>query len=204
MLILASASPRRTQLLQQIGVEHRVVPADIDERRLPHESVEECVVRLCRTKAAQVWQRLRPGGAGDARMPAASAVLGADTVVAVDDQLLGKPRDRDHALAMLRQLSGRTHQVLSAVALINARGVQHDLSISEVRFRALSADECAAYCSSDEPLDKAGGYAIQGRAALFIERLSGSYSGVMGLPLYETGRLLADAGLIAAASGAQL
>ncbi|HEX4375759.1 MAG TPA: Maf family protein [Steroidobacteraceae bacterium] len=203
MLILASASPRRTQLLQQIGVEHRVVPADIDERRRPHESVEQCVVRLCRAKAAQVWQRLQANDAQKLAQSRVSAVLGADTVVAVDDQLLGKPRDRDHALAMLRQLSGRTHQVLSAVALMDARGLQHDLSISEVRFRALSADECAAYCSSDEPLDKAGGYAIQGRAALFIERLTGSYSGVMGLPLYETGRLLADAGLIAAAAGAR-
>ena len=165
MLILASASPRRTQLLQQIGVEHRVVPADIDERRLAHESVEDCVVRLCRTKAAEVWQRRQPG---------VTAVLGADTVVTVDDHLLGKPRDREDALVMLRRLSGRTHRVLSAVALMDSSGLRHALSISDVQFRALTADECAAYWSSGEPRDKAGGYAIQGRAALFIERLSGS------------------------------
>ncbi len=195
MLILASASPRRTQLLQQIGVEHRVVPADIDERRLAHESVEDCVVRLCRAKAAEVWRRLQPG----ATTSTVSAVLAADTVVTIDDHLLGKPCDREEALSMLRRLSGRTHRVLSAVALMNSGGIRQALSISEVQFRALTDDECAAYWESGEPRDKAGGYAIQGRAALFIERLSGSYSGVMGLPLYETGRLLADAGLLGAA-----
>jgi nucleoside triphosphate pyrophosphatase len=200
MLILASASPRRTQLLQQIGVEHRVVPADIDERRLARESVEECVIRLSRAKATEVWQRLRTDATASTASTV-SAVLGADTVVTLDDHLLGKPRDRDDGLLMLRQLSGRTHRVLSAVALMDSSGLRHALSISEVQFRALSADECEAYWNSGEPLDKAGGYAIQGRAALFIQRLGGSYSGVMGLPLYETGHLLAAAGLIDSGGG---
>lgn len=192
MLVLASASPRRTELLRQIGVRHRVVPAHIDESRLPAEDLEQCVVRLARAKAQQVWQRLlaEPAGAD------VSAVLGADTIVVIDDQLLGKPRDRDDALAMLHRLSGRVHRVLSAVALIDSQALHHALSVSEVQFRTLERNECDAYWDSGEPRDKAGSYAIQGRGALFVERLSGSYSGVMGLPLFETGELLAAAGLV--------
>jgi septum formation protein len=191
MLVLASASPRRTELLRQIGVSHRVVPADIDESRLPAENAGHCVVRLARAKAQQVWQRLLTESPGDE----VSGVLGADTVVAIDDLLLGKPRDRDDALAMLQRLSGRVHRVLSAVALMNTRGLRHALSVSEVQFRTLALRECEAYWDSGEPRDKAGSYAIQGRGALFSQRLSGSYSGVMGLPLFETGELLAAAGL---------
>jgi septum formation protein len=187
MLILASASARRTELLRQINVVHRVVPADIDERRLAGESIEDCVVRLARTKASHVWQQSRGDGL---------AALGADTVVAVDDLLLGKPSDREDALLMLRRLSGRTHRVLSAVALVDATALRHALSVSEVTFRTLTAAECAAYWDSGEPCDKAGAYAIQGRAALFIAGLAGSYSGVMGLPLFETGQLLRAAGLL--------
>ena len=192
MLVLASASPRRTELLRQIGVRHQVVPADIDEQRLPAESIEGCVVRLSRAKAWQVWQRLLSAQADDH----VSGVLGADTVVALDDLLLGKPRDRADALAMLQRLSGRVHRVVSAVALASAQGLRHALSVSEVRFRKLSLTECAAYWDSGEPCDKAGSYAIQGLGALFIERLTGSYSGVMGLPLFETGELLTAAGLM--------
>ena len=185
-VVLASASPRRSELLHQIGVAHRVVPADIDESRAAGEAVEDCVQRLARSKALQVQQRLAPG---------ALPVLGADTLVVVDDVTLGKPRDRDDAIRMLQRLSGRSHQVLSAVALAAHNGLRHQLSRSVVRLRSLSAQECAAYWDSGEPQGKAGAYAIQGLGAIFIEHLSGSYSGVMGLPLYETAQLLRGAGI---------
>jgi septum formation protein len=184
ILILASASPRRTQLLRQIGVPHQVEPADIDERRAPGESIEDCVQRLARAKALQVRQRGRT-------LP----VLGADTVVAIDELLLGKPRDRADGIQMLQRLSGRSHQVLSAVALASETGLHQRLSRNVVRFRNLSEQECERYWDSGEPQDKAGAYAIQGLGAAFIEYLSGSYSGVMGLPLYETAQLLEAAGL---------
>ena len=122
-------------------------------------------------------------------------MLAADTTVVIDGLILAKPRDRAEGMAMLGRLSGRTHEVLTAVALASLTGVAFRVSASEVRLRTVSAEECAAYWETGEPRDKAGGYAIQGRGALFIEHLSGSYSGVMGLPLYETGQLLAAAGL---------
>jgi septum formation protein len=192
-VILASASPRRTELLTQLGVPHRVVPARVDERRAAGESVEACVRRLATSKALEVQVALAAVGGSAAAVEL--AVLGADTAVLVDDELLGKPRDRADALAMLGMLSGRWHQVLSAVALASSNGLQCSLSRSEVRFRALQARECAAYWDSGEPCDKAGAYAIQGRGALFVEELRGSYSGVVGLPLFETARLLATAGV---------
>ncbi len=184
-LILASASPRRAELLAQIGVSHQAVPADLPERRAPGESIEHCVVRLARQKAQQVRERLAT----------ALPVLGADTVVVLDDEMLGKPADRTAGLAMLARLSGRTHRVLSAVALVGANGVRSALSQSTVRLRHLSAAECAAYWDSGEPRDKAGAYAIQGLGAVFVEELHGSYSGVVGLPLFETAALLAAAGV---------
>ncbi len=193
VVILASASPRRTELLTQLGVAHRVVPAHVDERRAPGESVEACVRRLATSKALEVQVALAAVGGSAAAVEL--AVLGADTAVVVDDDLLGKPRDRADALAMLARLSGRWHQVLSAVALASANGLQCILSRSEVRFRALQARECAAYWDSGEPCDKAGAYAIQGMGAVFVEELRGSYSGVVGLPLFETARLLAAAGV---------
>lgn len=193
ILILASASPRRAELLRQINVPHRIVVADIDERRLAGESIEQCVQRLARGKALQVQKQVAAAGTGrDARLP----VLGADTVVVIDQELLGKPRDRADALEMLRRLSGRTHKVLSAVALASSIGLHQRLSRSEVSFRALSTQECAAYWDSGEPAGKAGAYAIQGRGAVFIEALNGSYSGVMGLPLFETAQLLAQAAIV--------
>jgi nucleoside triphosphate pyrophosphatase len=181
-LVLASASPRRRSLLWQIGVPHRVVVADIDERVLPGEAPEDCVQRLALAKARAPRGEVLP-------------VLGADTAVVLDGDMLGKPRDRDSALALLARLSGRTHRVLTAVALVSASGHGLALSESEVDFRALSADECARYWASGEPRDKAGGYAIQGLGAVFVSALRGSYSGVMGLPLYETATLLAAAGV---------
>ncbi|MGA2024910.1 MAG: Maf family protein [Steroidobacteraceae bacterium] len=190
-LVLASASPRRSALLSQLGLRHRVVPAHIDEQRLEGESIEQCVRRLAMQKALQVSAML---AAAEPMAPPA-AVLGADTTVVIEEQMLGKPRDREHALAMLERLSGHEHEVLSAVALVCAGTVNLALSRSWVRLRALAREECEAYWDSGEPRDKAGGYAIQGRGAVFVEALRGSYSGVMGLPLFETGQLLAAAGL---------
>lgn len=187
LLILASASPRRSTLLQQLGIAHRVLPADIDERRLPGETPAACAARLAVGKAQRVRAQLPDG--------AVLPVLGADTAVVLGADMLGKPRDRAHALAMLAQLSGRTHQVISAVALVTDAGIATAVSHSAVRMRVLSATEAAAYWDSGEPRDKAGGYAIQGLGAVFVESLQGSYSGVMGLPLFETAQLLRAAGL---------
>lgn len=180
VLVLASASPRRRELLYQLGVPHRVQPADLDETRQSGEALEACVQRLARAKAQHVQTLVADG------LP----VLAADTVVVRDGQLLGKPRDRDEGLDMLRSLSGRSHQVLTAVALCSRRGVEGRLSSSTVRFRDLGDAECERYWRSGEPGDKAGGYAVQGLAAAFIAELQGSYSGVMGLPLFETAELL--------------
>lgn len=186
VLILASASPRRHQLLLQIGVPHRIVPAHIAEQQQPGERIEACVERLAVQKALSVWEP------SDRTLP----VLGADTAVLIDERMLGKPKHRTEALAMLAQLSGRTHQVLSGIALIAAAGeVQTRLSVSEVRFREVGQAEAAAYWESGEMQDKAGGYAIQGRGAIFVAELRGSYSGVMGLPLQETAQLLRAAGV---------
>lgn len=183
-LCLASASPRRRELLAQLGVAYLVRPADVDETLAPHEAASDYVVRMARAKALAVRQR-------GMKLP----VLAADTAVVLDETIFGKPRDRADAMAMLARLAGRTHRVLTAVALAQAAGVAFRLSASEVRMRALSEAESAAYWESGEPRDKAGGYAIQGRGAVFIEHLSGSYSGVVGLPLYETAQLLAAAGV---------
>jgi septum formation protein len=153
--------------------------ADIDEAPHSQETPRDYVARLAAAKACAVWR-------ADSGLP----VLGADTIVVVDGTMFGKPDDRAHGLAMLATLSGRSHEVLSAVALADAGGVALAVSASAVRFRTLSAAECHAYWDSGEPHDKAGAYAIQGLAAAFIESLHGSYSGVMGLPLFETAALL--------------
>lgn len=185
-LYLASASPRRRELLSQLGLTYEVVPADVDESQLPDETPADYVVRLARFKAETAAARLgRP----------AKPVLGADTAVVVEGEVLGKPRDRAQGLAMLAKLSGRQHEVLSAVALWSARGVTSALSLSRVRFRDIPAAEVRAYWDTGEPADKAGGYGIQGRGAVFVKELTGSYSGVMGLPLYETAELLRAAGV---------
>ncbi len=179
---LASASPRRRELLRQIGVAYRVLAVAVDETPLPGEPPHDYVARLALAKAqagARIIARRRP-----------YPVLGADTAVVVEGTILGKPRDRDEGLAMLALLSGREHQVLSAVALATLTRNRVKVQESRVRFRELEPAERAAYWDSGEPVDKAGGYAIQGRAAAFIAELRGSYSGVMGLPLYETTELL--------------
>jgi septum formation protein len=181
-LCLASASPRRSELLRQIGVPFEVRPADIKEEALRGELPDAYVVRLAAAKAEAVW----------AAVPEAERrpVLAADTAVVLDGHVLGKPLDAAEAGGMLERLSGRSHLVLTAIALRVAAGVETRLSRSEVRFRATTAAERVQYCATGEPFDKAGGYGIQGRAAVFVEELRGSYSGVVGLPLFETAELL--------------
>ena len=186
MLFLASKSPRRRELLEQIGIRFEPIDIDLDEARLPGEPPECYVQRLALDKAR----------AGHALIESRTHqhVLAADTAVVVGDRILGKPGDREEAAAMMRLLSGGSHRVLSGIALVG-EWERADISISEVRFREVSAQEAATYWETGEPRDKAGGYAIQGLGALFVEDLRGSYSGVMGLPLFETARLLARAGI---------
>lgn len=183
-LILASASPRRLELMQQLGLFPSVLPADIDERVWPDEHAADYVLRMATEKAGVIALR-----------DSHSVVVGSDTSVVVDDTVLGKPDDEKHAAQMLQLLSGRQHQVLSAVSVISSGQVSSRLSVTEVYFRHLSEIEMAAYWRTGEPLGKAGGYAIQGLGAAFIERIEGSYSGVMGLPLFETCELLQGAGV---------
>ncbi len=184
-ILLASRSPRRRALLRQIGVRYRTVAVAVDEARQPGEAPEQHVVRLAAAKAA----------AGRAHSPGLP-VLGADTVVVIDGDVLGKPQGKDEALAMLARLSARSHRVLSAVAAAVA-GAEPALrlSTSTVWFRPFSAREREAYWRTGEPRDKAGAYAVQGLAATFVTRLDGSYSGVMGLPLFETAELLRGCGV---------
>mgnify|MGYP000178648519 FL=1 len=184
-LVLASASPRRRELLNQIGVRFRQRVIEIDETARELESAEDYVRRVALEKARAVQREL-----GHDEV----LVLGADTAVVVDEILLGKPADCAHARQMLRLLSGRAHRVLSAVALVGEREAAR-VSASAVWFRALSDAEIDTYWHTGEPQDKAGAYAIQGLGAVFVERLEGSYSGVMGLPLYETAQLLKDFGI---------
>ena len=189
-LWLASASPRRAQLLASIGVNASLLPPpDIDEQPLAGETALAYVTRMAADKARVGWDSL-PAGQHDQ-----AAVLGADTAVVLGERILGKPADQAEARAMLMDLSGREHQVLSAVTLITVDGEYSDVSDTLVRFANLSADDIARYVASGEPMDKAGSYAVQGFAAVFVERISGSYSGVVGLPLAETGRLLRQAGV---------
>ncbi len=184
-LILASSSPRRRELLTQIGVSFEVVTVVVDESLRAGEPPEGYVLRLAREKA-------RAGIAAAGRAEACLA-LGADTVVVLDGEILQKPAGRAEALAMLTRLSGRTHRVLSGVALAG-RCECARLSESRVTFRRIEAREREAYWETGEPADKAGAYAIQGRGAVFVERLEGSYSGVVGLPLRETAEMLAQCG----------
>ncbi|MDJ0738316.1 MAG: nucleoside triphosphate pyrophosphatase [Gammaproteobacteria bacterium] len=183
MIVLASQSPRRAELLEQLGIAFRRAPAAIDERVRPGEGAADFVERIAVAKARAV-RASHPG------LP----VLGADTAVVLDQRVLGKPRDRDDAIAMLRALSGRAHNVLTGVALVTDV-TRFALSTSQVRFRRVSDAEAAAYWETGEPADKAGAYAVQGLAAAFIERIEGSYSGIMGLPLFETVNLLKEIGV---------
>ena len=191
-IYLASRSPRRRELLKQIGVpfevlvvrEHPGRNVDVDESQQPGESPDDYVRRVCRLKADAGWERVVQ------RRLRRFPVLAADTVVCVEEIILGKPPDPAHAAKMLRLLSGREHRVLSAVALKLEDRLELVVSASRVRFAELSQADIEAYVASGEPTDKAGAYAIQGRAGAFVIELHGSYSGVMGLPLYETSQLL--------------
>ncbi|WP_338526227.1 nucleoside triphosphate pyrophosphatase [Pseudomonas batumici] len=189
-LYLASGSPRRRELLTQIGVPFSVISADIDETPLPDESPLAYVERLARAKAAAGRARL-----GVTQAAAGTCVLGADTAVVLDGRILGKPLDEADAQAMLLALSAREHEVLTAIAVLNGERCESRVVRSLVKFRSISAEETHAYWSSGEPQDKAGAYAIQGLAAVFVAGLNGSYSAVVGLPVCETAELLGHFGI---------
>ena len=189
-IYLASQSPRRRQLLDQLGVQHQLLLPDADEDAesleagLPYEAPAAYVVRVTQLKLDAALLRLKHRG-----LPPAP-VLCADTIVALGRQILGKPADAAQARQMLRGLSGKTHRVLTAVAIGSARKRDQALNLSRVTFAQMTDRQIRAYAASGEPLGKAGAYGVQGRAAVFIERIAGSYSGIMGLPLFETARLL--------------
>ncbi len=191
-LFLASKSPRRSELLSQIGIPFTVLAVDIDEKLLPAEKADDYVLRLAKEKALAGLHKVKLK---------TSAIIGSDTVVVINDQILGKPDNHSDAKNMLTLLSGKTHQVMTAVALAipPTNGLDAELtsiiSVSKVTFKNLSDLEIEQYINSGECDDKAGSYGIQGKAAIFITHLSGSYSGVMGLPLYETVELLKNAGI---------
>jgi septum formation protein len=183
MIILASQSPRRAALLEQMGIGFRIQAAQTDETVHDDERAADYVERVAIAKARTV-QEANPG----------SRVLGADTAVVLHQTILGKPGGREQAIAMLMSLSGRTHEVLTGVALATDGSTAYRLSVSRVMFRRISEQEAEDYWATGEPADKAGGYAVQGLAAAFIERIEGSYSGIMGLPLFETMQLLGTIG----------
>jgi septum formation protein len=183
LLILASASPRRRDLLTALGVRFELRPADVDESRGAGETPEAMVLRLAAAKASAV------------AAPESAIVVGADTAVVLDDEVYGKPAGEREALAMLARLSGRTHLVYSGVAVCAGGRLTSALSRTEVRFREIAPAEALRYWRTGEPAGKAGAYAIQGFGALFVASIMGSYSGVVGLPVFETAGLLRDAGI---------
>ncbi len=185
-LYLASRSPRRAQFLEQLGLRFEALPADVPEQPAPGQAPADYALAVALAKA-RAAARVAP-------LPL--PVLGADTDVSVDGEILGKPRDRADALAMLARLSGRSHEVCSAVAVLAGEQVETALSVTRVEFGPIGAEQAAAYWESGEPADKAGAYAIQGHAARWVRRIEGSYSGVVGLPLYETCELLRRVGVV--------
>lgn len=187
-LWLASSSSRRRELLAQLGLSYQVVSAAIDETPRSGEVAPAFVERMALEKGRSAWRNLA--------QPPSSIVVAADTEVVVDNEVLGKPTSAEHGRAMLQRLSGRSHMVMSGVAVISALGENSVVSESRVTFRVITPAEIDAYWSTGEPADKAGGYAIQGIGAIFIADLQGSYSGVMGLPLFETALLLRQAGIV--------
>ena len=180
---LASQSPRRLEILAALGLEASHGGVNIDESRFPGEMPQAMVLRLAESKAMA------------APLHGDTVIIGADTAVVLGDTVFGKPHGQRDCIDMLTRLSGRTHEVVTGVALRTAGAVRTAVSISQVSFRAISADEALAYWQSGEPKDKAGAYAIQGKGGVFVETLSGSYSGVVGLPVFETARLLQGAGI---------
>lgn len=187
MLYLASQSPRRAELLTRLGVRFSLLELDIVEQRGPSEQPQAYVRRVAREKAG--------GGLLQVMSSPGAVVLGADTEVVLDDEVFGKPLDAADASAMLRRLSGRTHQVVSAVSLVSADREAQAVSVSDVEFARLDEEDIASYVASGECMGKAGAYAIQGSAERFVKHLSGSFSGVMGLPLHETSQLLKTFGV---------
>lgn len=183
-IYLGSSSPRRQELLRQIGVDFISVEPNVTEERLTDESPTEMVERLAIAKAENVLQKINQ----QPQRP----VLSADTIVVVDDEVLGKPKNQEDALRMLALLSNRTHEVLTAVALIDQSQIAIRLSKNEVTFSIITAEQAKKYWLTGEPQDKAGAYAIQGMASIFIKNINGSYSGIMGMPLYETYSLLSS------------
>ncbi len=181
-LVLASQSPRRKQLLEQIGITPVCAPVDIDESIRANEKPLDYCLRLAKEKAQEGWNR------SNKSLP----TLGSDTIVVLGDVILGKPKDEKDAYTMLMSLSAKKHQVITAVALVDSNKIRLDSSISEVLFDQLESDEVKEYIASGEPMDKAGSYGIQGYAARWIKYISGSPSGIMGLPLYETSQLLKE------------
>ncbi|MEQ1600434.1 MAG: Maf family protein [Methylophilaceae bacterium] len=188
-IYLASRSPRRAELLQQIGVNFAVLPSDIDESVLPGEQPQAYVLRLAHAKAQACQYYLQASALP--QLP----ILAADTTVSLDGQILGKPETVEEARSMLSQMSGRWHEVHTGLALGTEHGITTALSSTRVEMAELSEAEISAYIASGEPFDKAGAYGIQGLAGVFIRRIEGSYSGVMGLPIYETAALLKQAGI---------
>lgn len=196
-IYLASKSPRRRELLHQIGIAFEVIllrdapprGPDVTEIVLPNEKAHDYVARVTQEKAQAAWKYMLM------RKLPAHPILAADTSVILDDHILGKPADMEQAMAMLSSLAGRSHTVLTSIALQTEHQLLHCTQESEVHFCAMSADEIRTYCQTNEPYDKAGGYGIQGLAARYISHIKGSYSGIMGLPLFETCNLLQQAGL---------
>lgn len=188
-IYLASRSPRRGELLRQIGVDFAVLPSDIDESVLPLEAPEHYVLRLAREKAQTCVQAIARRGL------TVLPVLAADTTVCADGEILGKPDNNEHAAAMLRSMSGRWHSVHTGIAVANGNQIEVLLSSTQVEMKTLTEQEIAAYIASGEPRDKAGAYGIQGVAGAFISRIEGSYSGVMGLPVFEAAQLLQKFGI---------
>jgi septum formation protein len=196
-IYLASKSPRRRELLRQVGIDFDILSlrsdptraVDVSEDAFAAEPAMDYVARVAREKGAFGWNLLHLR-----RMPV-RPVLSADTTVTIDGEILGKPADRKEAAAMLERLSGRTHQVLTSVALHYTDLFEQVTQVSDVRFARLSPETIRAYCATTEPYDKAGAYGIQGLAALFIEHIEGSHSGIMGLPVFETAQLLQKAGI---------
>jgi septum formation protein len=196
-IYLASRSPRRRELLHQIGIAFEVLPlrhdmqhnVDVDETPLAGEVPNAYVMRIARAKAVAGWRQII------AQSLPHHPVLAADTTVVLDDEIVGKPDNAEHAQILLRRLSGKAHQVLTAIAVAYADRIETALSTSTVEFRELGNDEISRYVTTGEPLDKAGAYAIQGRAAVFVRAINGSYSGIMGLPLYEAAELLRKLGI---------
>lgn len=185
MLILASTSPRRREMLALLGLQFQIESVDVDESRHAGESPHDMSVRLALFKAQTVFDYISARGAGN-------PVLAGDTVVAIGSEVFGKPRDREHAITILRRLSGDTHTVFSAVALVAGGHRTSCISTTKVTFDRIDQQQIERYCNTAEPFDKAGAYGIQGVAGAFVKHISGSYSGVVGLPLWETRQLLRE------------